>query len=69
MIIGQTKIDIYLGYENLFMWITIVTVAAAFSLIVLKNKINNVIYKYYGKFMNILKMIKQTLRTNIKIIR
>ncbi|ORU80244.1 peptide transporter, partial [Francisella tularensis] len=30
---------------NLFMWITIVTVAAAFSLLVLKNKINNVIYK------------------------
>ncbi|AJI51692.1 alkaline phosphatase domain protein [Francisella tularensis subsp. holarctica] len=45
LLIGQTKIDSYLGYENLFMWITIVTVAAAFSLLVLKNKINNVIYK------------------------
>lgn len=39
LLIGQTKIDSYLGYENLFMWITIVTVAAAFSLLVLKIKL------------------------------
>ncbi|MDE4998873.1 peptide transporter, partial [Francisella tularensis] len=43
--IVNTKFYSYLGYENLFMWITIVTVSAAFSLLVLKNKINNVIYK------------------------
>lgn len=45
LLVGQAKINSYLGYENLFMWIAIVTIVAACSLLVLKNKINNVIYK------------------------
>lgn len=45
LLVGQAKNNSYLGYENLFMWIAIVTIVAACSLLVLKNKINNVIYK------------------------
>ncbi|WP_156860397.1 peptide MFS transporter [Francisella frigiditurris] len=43
-LLGQAKIDSYLGYQELFMWIMIVTLVAAFSLFIIKRWINRVIY-------------------------
>mgnify|MGYP000740080558 CR=1 FL=1 len=44
MLIGQAKIDSYLGYQELFTWIAIVTLIAAVSLFILKRWMNRIIY-------------------------
>lgn len=44
LLVGQDKIQSFIGYEHLFIWIMVVTLGASFSLFLFKKKMNKIIH-------------------------